>query len=113
MVGTGLYEQGDGAGVLGGVWATSSNTLDSGGSIGFSTSPGAAAELSFSGSSIKWVARKAATAGVSDVFVDDVKVATVDLYSAVSQYQQVVFSSSGLVAGPHRIRVVRTGTKNA
>ena len=38
---------------------------------------------------------------------------TVDLYSATTKHQQVVYKASGLRNGSHTLKVVRTGKKNA
>ena len=116
-VGVGTYEESDPNVTLEGTWINASNTantVDSGGFVRYSTSPApsASAELAFSGTSIKWLARRAADAGISDVYIDGVKVATVDLYNASTLYKQTVFEKTGLSSGTHTITVVRTGTKN-
>ena len=73
---------------------------------------GAAVGLTFDGSGVKWVGRKASYLGIADVYVgNDVLVATVDQYSASPQYAQVVFEAGGLGTGSHTIRVVRKGTR--
>ncbi len=79
----------------------------------YTVAAGGSAELRFSGTAVRWVARRQANAGISDVYLDGVKVASVDLYSPTHQYKQVVFDRTGLAPGEHTIRIVRTGTKNA
>jgi hypothetical protein len=112
-VGPGTYEETDANVRLVGTWSSTSSANDSGGAVRFSTSPSASAELTFTGSSITWVARRQSTAGIANVFVDGVNVASVDLYNASVQQRQNVFVNTGLGAGSHTIRVVRTGTRNA
>ena len=88
-------------------------SADSGGSTRYTYSAGGSAELRFSGTAVRWVARRQANAGISDVFIDGAKVASVDLYNPSTQYKQVVFERAGLAAGEHTIRILRTGTKNS
>lgn len=92
-------------------WTVSSSTRDSGGSYSSLGTTGDA-RLTFSGTGIKWVTRTNSFSGIGQVYLDGVAVAKVDLYSAVQQYQQVVWSTSTLTDGTHTIRIERTGTLN-
>ncbi|HWC10952.1 MAG TPA: S8 family serine peptidase [Acidimicrobiales bacterium] len=112
--GPGTYEEENPAVAYRGSWrSTIPFFADSGGSTRYTDSAGGSAELRFSGTAVQWVARRQPNAGISDVLVDGVKVASVDLYNPSTQYKQVVFERTGLPPGEHTIRVVRTGTKNA
>jgi hypothetical protein len=111
--GAGTYEDDSPAVAYTGSWNTATSSYDSGGSMRHSLAVGAAVELRFAGTAVQWLARRQANAGFADVFLDGAKVATVDLYSAGTQFKQTVFDKTGLVSGEHTIRVVRTGTKNA
>ncbi len=109
--GAGTYENSSSAVTLNGNWSTTASSQDSGGS--FSTlSTAGYAELSFNTSGVKWIARTNQYAGIADVYIDGVKKASVDLYSATTKYQQVVYEISGLAEVNHTIRIVRTGAKN-
>ncbi|HEX2064229.1 MAG TPA: S8 family serine peptidase [Acidimicrobiales bacterium] len=111
-VGAGTYQENNAAIAYTGAWYSSSSTGDSGGSVKYTTAAGAASELRFSGTGIRWLARRQSNAGISDVFLDGVKVGSVDLYNPTTRRQQVVFERTGLSPGTHVIRIVRTGTKN-
>ncbi|WP_344741700.1 fibronectin type III domain-containing protein, partial [Microlunatus spumicola] len=108
----GVYENDADAVTLNGPWSVVSSNMDSGG--GYSTLNAAGyAEISFTTSGIRWVSRTNTYSGIADVYLDGVKKASVDLYSATTKYQQVVFEASGLTETPHTLRIVRTNTKNA
>ena len=114
-VGNGLYENDSARVTLSGNWTKNNSTganTDSGGSYAILNTTGYA-ELSFTTSGVKWLARTNPFSGQADVYLDGVKKATVDLYSSATKYQQVVYQIAGLPEVPHTIRVVRTGTRNA
>ena len=110
--GAGTYENDDDAVTLNGPWSVVSSSMDSGGSYASLGSAGYA-EISFSTSGIRWIARLNSYSGLADVYVDGVKKATVDLYSATTRYRQVAYEATGLSETNHTLRIVRTGTKNA
>ncbi|HEX2062823.1 MAG TPA: S8 family serine peptidase, partial [Acidimicrobiales bacterium] len=91
--GPGVHEDTSPAVTYTGAWNPASSSYDSGGSMRYSLAVGAAAELRFSGTAVKWLARRQANAGIADVFVDGAKVASVDLYSPSTQFKQVVFET--------------------
>ena len=93
---------------LSGPWTTTASTgagTDSGGSFATLAVSGYA-ELSFATSGIQWMARTNSTSGIADVYVDGVKQASVDLYSASTAYRQLVWEATGLTetdhTGPYR-----------
>ena len=110
--GPGTYQNDSPAVTLSGSWTTTTSAQDSGGSYAILATTGYA-ELSFNTSGVRWIARTNSFAGIADVYVDGVKKASVDLYSATTKYQQQVYEISGLSETNHTIRVVRTGTRNA
>ncbi|HWC10953.1 MAG TPA: glycosyl hydrolase [Acidimicrobiales bacterium] len=113
LAGPGTYEDDNPAVAYTGSWSsTIPFSGDSGGSTRYTYATGGAAELRFAGTAIQWVARRQLNAGISDVFIDGARVATVDLFNPTTQYKQVVFERTGLAPGEHTIRIVRTGTKN-
>ena len=71
------------------------------------------AEVSFSTSGVRWLARTNNSSGTADVYLDGVKKATVYLYSDTTRYAQNVWEIRDLPETPHTIRIVRTGDKNA
>ncbi|MBA2943075.1 hypothetical protein HZF08_32935 [Paenibacillus sp. CGMCC 1.16610] len=83
------------------LWATRESNSD------------ATAQFTFSGTSVKWIGAKNGNGGIADVYIDGVlDQAGIDTYAASKQYQQVLYSKSGLTPGTHTIKVVVTGTKN-
>jgi hypothetical protein len=76
----------------------------------YSTQQGARATLAFEGRSVSWMATRGPKRGKARVFVDGVRVATVDLYASSNQYRRVVFSKSWTEAGSHTIEIRVLGT---
>ncbi|GAA3580602.1 hypothetical protein GCM10022197_43110 [Microlunatus spumicola] len=112
VVGPGTWENSSSKISYKGTWKTSKSSTYSGGSIRTLSSSGYA-KLSFTTSGVRWVSRTSSASGIADVYVDDVKKATVDLYSPTTKTQQVVYEVAGLPEKTHTIKVVRTGRKNA
>jgi cell wall-associated NlpC family hydrolase len=104
------YEQGDTHIVKTGSWSDFSRTSASGGSYGRSSTSGASATIHFTGTRLDWIAMKGTTTGTADVYVDDVKVATVNLAASSAAYNVMVWSTGTLAAGAHRVRIVRTAS---
>ncbi len=69
--------------------------------------------VDFDGTSIDWMALTGPIYGIAQVELDGVLQPDVDLYSANYLFQQVVFSKTGLAAGPHTMVVNWTGRRNA
>jgi len=101
----------EGLGVYEGRWSDLSSRSDSGGGSAFLNSAGSAS-LTFTGDSVRWLSRTTPSAGIADVHIDGELVASVDRYSATSEYQRTVFSRDGLGAGEHTITVSWSGRKN-
>lgn len=112
VVGTGVHEDTAPAISFSGVWRDLASGSDSGGGSRYLNAEGSAS-LAFTGKAVAWVSRLSASAGIADVYLDDVKVATVDRYSATDVYQKTVFERRDLTDAPHVIRVVWTGRANA
>ena len=110
--GAATYENTASAIVYSGTWATATSGSDSGGSIATLAGTGYA-QIAFSETSVRWVARKADFLGIANVYLDGAKVASVDLYSAANQFKQTVYTSPTLSYGTHTLRVERSGDKNA
>ena len=65
-----------------GTWDDYSNTAAYLGSYGRSSTAGAKATVYFTGTKIAWIGMKGITPGIVDVYLDDVKKATLDLYAS-------------------------------
>ncbi len=71
------------------------------------------AEFTFTGTGIQWIGESNYFCGVAEVYLDGVKVSTVDPFIAPGIISQFVnFSSEGLAYGQHTIKVVAAGLKN-
>ena len=106
------YEETDPKLVLQGSWGSYASSAYSGGTLKLTNSGGAAANVSFTGTGISWIATKAANYGIARVFLDYGAPVLVDLYSSRTKHQQKVWTVSGLPSGPHTVRIEWTGTKN-
>ncbi|WP_105033454.1 right-handed parallel beta-helix repeat-containing protein [Cryobacterium aureum] len=95
-----------------GTWLTTGSPSDHGASIKYAGAT-SSASLTFTGSTVAYVTRMTSRSGTSDIAIDGKVVATVNGYSASTQYQQSLFSTSNLSSGTHTIKVSRTGQKDA
>lgn len=77
-----------------------------------SAAPGAYAEATFTGSSIRWVGRRYHDAGKCEVSIDGTKMATVDQYDP-GQDVPFRYELRGLATGEHTIRLTVLLDKNA
>ncbi|MCD9020436.1 GDSL-type esterase/lipase family protein [Cohnella silvisoli] len=83
------------------------------GSMHWTTTANASAELSFYGNSIQYVGTKNTDHGFVDVYIDDVFAATVDTYGSSRQWQYVFFTKTWTTSGTHKIKIVCKNQKNA
>ena len=113
VVGAGTYEESSPAITYSSSWSRLSSSGSSGGAIRYSTSTAAAATLTFTGPTITWYTWKSASGGIVDVYLDGVKVASVDNYASTSKTRVIGYTTSSLPAGTHTITVKASGSKNA
>ncbi|MEU0791675.1 beta-galactosidase [Amycolatopsis sp. NPDC005961] len=78
----------------------------------FSEVTGDDVSIPFTGTGIRWVTSKDPSHGIADVYLDDAKVSTVDLYATSKQNQVTGYEVRGLPAGAHTLKIVVTGQKN-
>jgi photosystem II stability/assembly factor-like uncharacterized protein len=64
------------------------------------------------GTGVRWVGARAPFLGIASVHLDGVLQATVDQYGASPEPQVILFETTGLPAGPHKLEIVVTGQKN-
>ncbi|MBI5230962.1 MAG: fibronectin type III domain-containing protein, partial [Coriobacteriales bacterium] len=95
-------------------------TMTSAGSLNYATAGTnavantTACTFTFTGSQVTWIGLEATNRGIAAVYIDGVFQRNVDLYDASGFiWQAPVYTSPVLIYGPHTIRVVYTGTKNA
>ena len=65
----------------------------------------------FTGTAVQWIGPRATNHGMADVYLDGVKMTTVDTYG--SGFQQVFYKATGLTDAPHTLKIVVTGTKRS
>jgi hypothetical protein len=100
-----------------GAWSTGSNASFFGGTVRFNGTAGSKAQLTIPAGAKQagWVSTKANNRGKADVYVDGVKVTAtpIDLYSATTQFKQMVSVRSLNPATAHTVEVRVLGAKNA
>ncbi len=70
------------------------------GTESYSTQAGASMSVTFTGTGIQWIGPKNTNGGIADVYLDGSLAGTVDTYaSSGKEYQQLLFSQTGLPAG--------------
>ncbi|OCT15422.1 hypothetical protein A8709_15185 [Paenibacillus pectinilyticus] len=79
----------------------------------YSNTNGSYAQFTFTGTAIQWIGPKNVDCGISDVYIDGVKVASVDMYASTLRMQQVLYSNTNLTNASHTIKVVVTNTRNS
>ncbi|MFG2122827.1 beta-galactosidase [Streptomyces sp. NPDC048710] len=79
----------------------------------FSNTAGDSVTVPFTGTGVKWISNLDKNHGTADVYLDGTKVKTVDTYGASKQNQYAAYQVSNLTDGPHTLKLVVTGTKNA
>ncbi|MEU6661964.1 N-acetylmuramoyl-L-alanine amidase [Streptomyces sp. NPDC046821] len=93
-----------------GTWTARSSSSYLGGKSYSSGSKGASLTWTFTGRSASWVVSRATTSGQAYVYVDGVKVSTVDLKSATTQYRQAIWTKSWSTSAKHTVKIVVVGT---
>jgi hypothetical protein len=93
-----------------GTWATSTSTTWWGGTAKSSSAKGSTASFTFTGKSIAWVGLKAATRGKAYVYINGVLKATVNLYSATTLRQRIVWSANYASSATRTITIKVLGT---
>ncbi len=106
------YQQTDAKITYLGDWTTLSNGSASGLSYASASQKGAAAMAEFTGTEVSVLASKGPAYGEADIYVDDVIVDTVDLYSPSTAWKVPIYSDDTLSDTTHTIAVECTGDKN-
>ena len=101
------YEQTDTHIVRTGTWATFTRLEASGGTYDRSSTAGASATISFTGTKLNIIGMKGTTTGIMDVYLDSALKATVDTAAGTASYKLVLWSTGDLDQGTHTVRIVR------
>jgi subtilisin family serine protease len=105
-VATTVFQQGDPRLAFLGSWAEYPSSYASGGSCIYSSTAGSLSTITFEGSYMALVARTSPDGGKAWVTVDGIDQGYVDFYSEVTRYQQVVYDTGMLEAGPHTVTFI-------
>ena len=106
----GTYENTSSAWHYSGTWTLVSSSLDSGNSRQVASSEFASAQLTFTGDSFRFYFRKASYYGISEIWVDGFKWASVDQYASSDQGKRNLTFNVG--PGTHVVEIRRPGRKN-
>ncbi|CAN5555470.1 hypothetical protein BH20CHL6_BH20CHL6_06710 [soil metagenome] len=96
-----------------GTWTRATLPDAYGGRVRYSTARGAVARFQFTGRSVGWMAQTSAARGRAEVWLDGVRVATVDLYSATPERRRIVWSRSWATSTAHTVEIRVLGTRRA
>jgi hypothetical protein len=78
-----------------------------------STTQGALATFTFTGTSVRFIGQRSINTGIARVYLDGVLVATVDTVATLfEEFQATVFSASGLTNTTHTLAIEVTGSRN-
>ena len=87
-----------------GTWYQTLSASNSGGSAVSTNHPGARAVISFTGTGISWIGVDDPYNGVATITLDGQQ-QNISGWATSTIYQQVLFTVSGLVAGPHKLSI--------
>lgn len=94
-----------------GTWAEYLSPLSYLASYGRSATAGASATIWFTGTRLDYIAMKGTTTGYADVYLDGIRITTINLSNpAGALYQQNVWSSGPLANGLHSVKIVRSAS---
>jgi YD repeat-containing protein len=77
-----------------------------------STTTGAQATFTFTGTAVSWIGARGTMTGIARVTLDGVAAPLVDTYSATEQIQAAVFTATGLADTSHTLTIEVTGQMN-
>jgi beta-galactosidase GanA len=79
----------------------------------WSQTTGSSMSVTFTGTAVQWIGPKNTNGGIAAVSIDGGTPADVDTYDAYGkEFQQVLFSASGLSPGTHTLTITVTGTQD-
>ena len=104
------YDQTNGNIVYSGTWTPFTKAAAYDGTYGRSSSSGASAIVYFTGTRFAWIGMKGTTGGKVDVYLDDVKMTTINLNAPTATYQATLWDSGTLSDGAHYVRLVRSSS---
>ncbi|MFE9450210.1 RICIN domain-containing protein [Streptomyces sp. NPDC006739] len=95
-------------------WSDWNDSKDFDGSERYTNKTGDYVQYSFTGSGVRYLSMKQPNMGKVDVYIDGTLAQSgIDAYASTVTEQVPLFEETDLPAGPHTIKVVCAGTKNA
>src|SRR5437899_949248 len=85
----------------------------SGGTAAVSTTPGAQATISFTGTSVSWIGGRTPGTGIARISLDGVFLTEIDTYSKTEEIRVPMFAATGLSDASHTLTIEATGRKNS
>jgi hypothetical protein len=83
-----------------GLWKGATMASAYGSAVRFASAKNATATFTFTGSSVAFVSDRGPARGKAEIWLDGVKVGTIDLFASAAQPRRMVFARSGLGAPP-------------
>ncbi|GAA1231324.1 hypothetical protein GCM10009657_03490 [Oryzihumus leptocrescens] len=96
--------------VRSGSWTSRSSSSYLGGYSLSTSALNASLTWKFTGRSVAWVVSRASSSGQAAVYVDGVKVATVDLRSSTALYRNAIWARTWSTSATHTVKVVNLAT---
>jgi hypothetical protein len=96
-----------------GTWASQSVSGAYGGSVKYSTVPGATSRFSFVGRSVALVSDRGPARGKVALYLDGVYLATLDLYASTWRMRQIVYARNLSTSGSHVLLLKVLGARNS
>jgi hypothetical protein len=93
-----------------GTWARKSSSSYLGGYSLSTSTRNASLTWTFTGRSVAWVVSRASGSGQAAVYLDGVKVATVDLRSSTTMYRNAIWARTWSTSAKHTLKVVNLAT---
>jgi Tfp pilus assembly protein PilV len=112
--GPGSYDDTNSAIALSGTWSrVTGQSADHNGTETTSSTANSSATVTFTGTSVQWLGTTGPNNGQATVSIDGGAATTVDTYSSSTQYQQLVYTVTGLSSGSHTLKIVALGTHDS
>jgi hypothetical protein len=96
-----------------GVWTSAGSARDSGGTCRYTANTGSSVTVEFTGVSLVFITRTARDLGKVQITVDGGPPVTVDCYSPLPDFQEVLWATDALEPGPHTVKIQCAGIANA
>ncbi|MFL6573898.1 MAG: hypothetical protein ACJ8G4_19220 [Burkholderiales bacterium] len=110
----GRFEESDAAVTLSGAWTPTNSSFGwSGGTAMETTTAGATATFTFTGTSVRWIGARNRQGGIALVSVDGGKAKRADLFARPNETRTPIITLDGLTAGRHTLTIQVTDEKNA